>query len=46
MAKETKTTLKPGAYICIVREGFAFFNKRSYEYGQRIVVDSEELLEK
>lgn len=46
MAKEENKTLKLGAYICIVREGFAFFNKRSYEYGQRVVVDNEELLQK
>lgn len=37
---------KPGAYICIVRDGFAFFNKKSYEYGDRVVVETEELAEK
>lgn len=38
-----KTEYKPGAYICIVRDGFAFFNKKSYEYGDRVVVETEEL---
>ena len=34
---------KPGAYICIVKDGFAYFNKKSYEFGDRIVVETEEL---
>ena len=47
MAKEEKKEYKLGAYICIVDEGqFAFFNKRKYVYGQRVYVDSKELLDK
>lgn len=44
MAKNTaEKEFKPGAYICVVRDGFAFFNKKSYEYGDRVVVETEEL---
>lgn len=44
---ESKKEYKLGAYICVVDgEGFAFFNKRRYKYGDRVVVDSEELLDK
>jgi len=49
MAKQTedKKVYKPGAYICIVEDGqFAFFNKRKYVYGQRVFVDSQELVDK
>lgn len=46
MASE-KNTYKPGAYICIVDgEGFAFFNKRQYRYGDRVVVESQDLVNK
>ena len=41
-----KEKLKMGTYVCVVREGTAFFNKRSYSYGDKIVIDSEELLVK
>lgn len=44
---EKQKEYKLGAYICIVDgEGFAFFNKRRYKYGDRVVIDSEELLDK
>ena len=51
MAKQVKTDekveYKLGAYICIVDgEDFAFFNKRAYRYGDRVVVDDPELLVK
>lgn len=43
--EETKT-YKPGAYICIVDgEGFAFFNKRRYKYGDRVVVEEQKLVD-
>lgn len=38
--------LKVGTYVCVVREGTAFFNKRSYSYGDKIVIDTDELLAK
>ena len=42
--EETKT-YKPGAYVCIVDgEGCAFFNKRRYKYGDRVVVEEEGLV--
>lgn len=46
-AKQTEETkqYKLGAYICIVDgEGCAFFNKRRYKYGDRVVVEEEGLL--
>lgn len=47
MAKNaTEEKFKPGAYVCIVDEGFAFFNKKAYEYGERIVVETQELVDK
>lgn len=53
MAKNTnqaktdeKKEYKPGAYICIVDgEGTAFFNKRSYKYGDRVVVEEQKLVD-
>lgn len=48
MAKKTeeKKEYKPGPYICIVEgEGFAFFNKRQYKYGDRVVVESQDLVD-
>lgn len=53
MAKNTnqaktdeKVSYKPGAYICIVDgEGTAFFNKRSYKYGDRVVVEEQKLVD-
>lgn len=45
--KEEVQQFKPGAYICIVDgEGFAFFNKRKYKYGDRVVVEEQELVNK
>lgn len=38
---------KPGPYICIVEgEGFAFFNKCKYKYGDRVVVEDQDLVDK
>lgn len=43
---EEKKSYKPGAYICIVDgEGSAFFNKRSYKYGDRVVVEEQKLVD-
>lgn len=40
-----KVEYKPGAYVCIVDgEGCAFFNKRRYKYGDRVVVEEEGLV--
>lgn len=47
MATKKEEGYKPGAYICIVDgEGFAFFNKRQYKYGDRVVVESQDLVDK
>lgn len=44
--KTDKVEYKPGAYICIVDgEGTAFFNKRSYKYGDRVVVEEQKLVD-
>ena len=45
-ATKEEEKFKPGAYICVVDDGFAFFNKKSYEYGDRIVVETQELVDK
>ena len=45
-AKKEEPKFKPGAYICVVDDGFAFFNKESYEYGDRVVVETEALAKK
>lgn len=48
MAKKTeeKIIYKPGPYICIVDgSGFAYFNKKQYSYGDRVVVQSQELVD-
>lgn len=43
--KEETKEYKPGAYVCIVDgDGFAFFNKRKYKYGDRVVVEEESLV--
>ena len=45
--KKEEVVYKPGAYICIVDgEGFAFFNKTKYRYGDRVVVEEQELVDK
>lgn len=43
---KSENKFKPGVYVCVVREGFAFFNKKVYEYGDRIVLDSQEMVDK
>jgi hypothetical protein len=48
MVKKTEEnkTYKPGPYICIVAgEDFAYFNKRQYRYGDRVVVQTQDLVD-
>ena len=43
---DEKVVYKPGSYICIVDgEGFAFFNKRRYKYGDRVFVEEQKLVD-
>lgn len=45
MAKN-EIKFKPGSYTCIIQEGGAFFNKRFYEYGDKVILDSQEMVDK